>query len=142
MSTINYLNDYRLYEFFDEAESITIFNKGKQYTFVRDTQEYENIKNLFLQKIYNAYEMPALSVGIDAEIRTATNDNVWLQFDFGTTLTHYDLPFDNLLINVEPHFTGVDIIRKYQNAYDGRCFYLNMEENLSDLYDLIINTAK
>ena len=38
MATFQFLNDYRLFDFFKEADSITLFKNGKQKEFTPNTE--------------------------------------------------------------------------------------------------------
>ena len=86
----------------------------------------------------NSHQMPAFGVSLDDLTRQEMQTGVWLEFTFDKTCYNSDMPFDSLLINIQNDFTGFNIIRKYQNKYDGRCFYINLiDKNMTNLYNLL-----
>ena len=141
MSTINYLDDYQIYDFFEATETITIFKDGKEKTFPNTSTEFDKIKTEFMDMIYNSYEMPAFGVSIHEHTMQALQSGTWVQFNFKEQLKHNDMPFDALLINVSPDYQGFNLIRQVNGKYEGRCFYINLDDgNMQKLYDLVEKT--
>ena len=57
---------------------------------------------------------------------------------FEKTKVYNEMPFETLLINVEKDWSGFNIIRKHDSKYEGRCFYINLENaDMSKLYELL-----
>ena len=83
--------------------------------------------------------MPAYGVSIDKDTRDALKTGLWLELKFSTTLTHNEMPFDSLLIEVDSEYSGFNIIRHHDNQYEGRCYYINLEKDMSSLYETIEN---
>lgn len=110
---------------------------------------YENGSNQFsdiINEIYNltidSHEMPAFSVSLDHETRQAMQEGIWIELIYNSTHSHNEMPFDSLLIQVNPDYTGFNIIRKHQDKYEGRCFYIDTNKNMSSLYQKILNISK
>lgn len=137
MSTINYLNDYNLYDFFENADSITIYNSNNKLNFKKNTPEFNELLSEFQDTIYNSYELPALSVSLHNETIQALKLDCWIEFNFTSTLSHNDLPFQSLLIQITPEQNALNIIRKQNSQYEGRCFYLNLDSTKTSLFNLI-----
>jgi len=109
--------------------------------------KYVDVDNYYLVKIKNSlktitdnsHEMPAFAVSLHEETESRMKDGIWLIFKYDTAKIHNGLPFNELVIEVNSDYTGFNIIRKYNDRYDGRCFYLNLENNMSELYHTILN---
>ena len=130
---LNSINDY-----FNYVSDICIFYDNKQY--VIDNNEEQNILNELINVTNDSHEMPAFGVAIDNETREALKSGMWIELYFDTTMSHRDMPFDSLLINVEPDSSGFNLIRKYDNKYEGRCYYISLNNNtMKDLHDTIVN---
>lgn len=137
MSTVNFLQDYRLFDFFSKSNKITILNNGEEYIFKQHGLPYEDLLQSFLHTINNAHEMPAFGVSLHDETIKAMQEGLWLKFDFEEEQTHNEMSFSSLLINIVPDYQGFNLIREYQGRYEGRCFYLNLENDMSEIYDAI-----
>ncbi|MBO5102937.1 MAG: hypothetical protein J6C13_02470 [Clostridia bacterium] len=137
MSTINYLNDYKIYDFFEETNTITLYKNGETKTYADNSAEFEQIKAEFMETIYNSYEMPAFGVSIHEETIQALDFGTWIKFNFKERLTHNDMPFDALLINISPDYSGINLIREVDGKFEGRCFYINTENTFENLYNIL-----
>lgn len=140
MSTINYLDDYQIYDFFEETDSITIFKDGKEKTFPNTSSEFDDLLTKFMNMIYDSYEMPAFGVSIHEHTMQALQSGFWIKFNFKEQMRHNDMPFDALLVNIMPNDKGFNLIREVDGKYEGRCFYLNLENDMQSLYDLVERT--
>ena len=83
-----------------------------------------------------SYQMPALGVSIHTEILKAIKQGIWLKLQYNGTQVVDDMFFDELLIEVNPEFSGVNVIRGNCGIYEGRCFYI-YGLNMNTLYDFI-----
>jgi len=90
----------------------------------------------------NSNEMPALGVSIHNETITELKKGLWLILKYNDTQYHKDMPFDELLININSEDFGFNIIRGNNGTYDGRCYYLNINSNMSNLHNTIITILK
>ena len=128
--------------FFEKEKSITIFKNGKSRIFKENEKEFKNIIQQFTEQTQNSVEMPAYAVSLHNETIKAINDGLWIQFNFEQEKTHREMPFDALLININKDYCGVNVIRHYNSKYEGRCFYLNLDNNLNDFYDFLDELIK
>ena len=141
MGTINFLQDYRLYDFFTNSNKIIIYKNGNKKTFEKGSNAYNQITNEFLHTINNAHEMPAFGVSIHEQTSEALKTGLWIKFEFETEQTHNEMPFKALLINIMPDYKGFNLIREYENRYEGRCFYLDLDNNdMSILYEIVLKS--
>jgi len=79
--------------------------------------------------------MPALGVSIHEFTTNELQNDNWLEINFESELQIDDLPFTSLLFKLE-ETGGINLIRKHNNKYDGRCLYLNLEKT-TDLISVI-----
>lgn len=133
--TINYSN---IQDCFKDATKIEVVIDNNSLIYTKDKENYSKILSEFEDMINNSHQMPAFGVSLDDLTRQEMQTGVWLEFTFDKTCYNSDMPFDSLLINIQNDFTGFNIIRKYQNKYDGRCFYINLiDKNMTNLYNLL-----
>jgi hypothetical protein len=128
-------DSYEFYNIIKQSCQMEIFYNGK---IIVCSQEDE----LFVQTIddiccilKNAKQMPALGVSLDGLTREELKDGLWIQFDFEKEMIYSDMAFDSLLIKLEKDCYGLNVIRKYQGLYDGRCFYFDLDVNLNNLFE-------
>lgn len=128
------INDYMQY-----SSSIVVYHNGEITSFDNNDSEYNTILDSFNEMCENSHEMPAFGVSLHDETITALNEGIWIEFKYNKTITHNDMPFDRLLIKVNPEDAGFNIIRHHSNKYEGRCFYLNLSTDMATLYNTIMN---
>ena len=126
MSTINFLQDYRLYDFFTNSNRITLYKNGKNQTFEKDSLKYTKIIDAFLEMIRDANEMPAFGVSLHDLTIKSMEQGTWVKFEFPEQMEHSEMPFDALLVNVVADWQGFNIIRELNGEYSGRCYYLDL----------------
>jgi len=101
----------------------------------------DNLQQLNLvikDMLQDSHEMPALGVAIHTETLKNIKQGVWLKLQYNGTQYVNDMPFDELLIEVDSDFGGFNIIRGNKGIYDGRCFYVDLVGNsMKPLYDFI-----
>ena len=121
---INQINNIQ--DCFNNSTTINLIIDGDFKTFNQNSKQYKNYvdivkttKKLTKQEIKNG---------------------VWIQFNFDRVYKNSQMPFDGLLIKIENQSYGLNLIRKYNNKYDGRCFYLNLEIDTSNFYNELLNT--
>ena len=135
-NTITYNN---LEEVFADSYQIDLLINNEKYEYDNNDQEYYKILVLFDEMLTGSRQVPDLGVSLDNETRKAIKNGVWLEFNYDITRYNNDLPFDSLLIEVNQNYGGFNIIRKYNNKYEGRCFYINLENNsrMNKLYNYL-----
>ncbi len=126
-----YMNDITY--FFDEATTIEVTVKGKTTTLSKGDEKFEAVLSALKNVTANANEMPAFAVSNDDLTRQKLADGTWIELQFSREQNYNDLPFEALLIEVDASFEGVNLIRKINGKYEGRCFYLNLSGDLTEL---------
>ena len=123
------------------ASQIAIYKNGEETIFEKESDEFEKIKQSYEKMLTGYREMPAFSVSLDEETRKEKMHGLWIEIIFNDTFTHNEMPYTKLLIKVEKEFTGFNIIR-YNNHYDGRCYYVDISNNMEELFLTIENVLK
>ena len=124
---------------FKDSASIQVFIEGESKEFLTGTAEFESVINQTNKMLTGSHQMPAFGVSMDDLTRQELESGVWILYNFNQVCTNSEMPFDGLLINVNPEFSGFNIIRRYNGKYEGRCFYLDLNQTtMSDLYNLLV----
>ena len=124
------------------ATSITITQNNEKTTYLKGDDKYELLLESLLQTTKDAQDMPAFGVSLDNETKSALENGTWLELEYNIPQTFNEMPFDALLIEISDEFEGINIIRKNNGKYDGRCFYLNLKSNMQELSNIISNISK
>lgn len=137
----NFSEEYKeIYNALNDCYKIEITIDNKTNEFDKNSEEFMSIIETAVDMLENAHEMPAFGVSLDNETRQAKKQGTWLEIYFKGVNTHNEMPFERLLIEVNPEWTGFNIIRYYDGKYDGRCFYIDLvDNNMSELYNLLNN---
>ena len=123
---------------FSKSDIICLRINNNEEFYSKDNSGYKDIMFYFEKMIVHSHQMPALSVSLDEETRNAIKQGVWLEFIFYNEGINNDLLFDSLLVEVNEGFQGFNIIRKYNNKYEGRCFYIDLNNtNMNELYNYL-----
>ena len=125
-------------EYFRLSQEIVIYYQNTAYTYSADKEEFKKIISSMDKICLDSHEMPAYGVSLDPDTREAIKSGLWVEFKFEQTQEHNDMPFDSLLINVNSEDSGFNLIRLHDNSYEGRCFYLSLDGNMSALFETLI----
>ena len=124
-------------DWFQQANKVSVFHNGQQIVFEKDADNFVSVIETLQQTTNGAHDMPAFSVSLDSETRQELSNGVWLELCFANTNTFNELPFDALLFKLQSEDCGMNVIRKHNGKYEGRCFYLNLQNNCEELYKLV-----
>lgn len=130
-----------LKNYFDKAKTITIYYNGETDCYFKGDDKFELILKSLKLTTKDSQEMPAFAVSLDSETKSKLQSGIWLELNFLGAETHNELPFESLLIEVNQNYEGINIIRKNNNKYDGRCFYLNLKTNMSQIVQTVQNLS-
>lgn len=116
---------------------VELYKDGEEI--VLDDENRDKIIEIFFKSLEGSVQMPALAVSIHEETLKQMKKGFWLKFNFDNTMINSEMPFDCLLIQIVKDCCGIDVIRGLNNKFEGRCFYIDMKNDLNELYDLIDN---
>ena len=122
------------------AESVVVYTSGEKINIDRDNESFGLIVDEFLEMIDGGYDMPAFGVSLDTETRNVMSTGLWLEFVFDKTHEYNDMPFESLLIELNPEYSGFNLIRKANGKYEGRCFYISLVDKDMSKLCLMVNS--
>ena len=130
-----------IFEVFDEAEIINVYDVGVKTAYSAGEGKYNEILASWNKMIDGAHDMPAYGVSLDNLTRNELKSGLWVEFEFGRVLECNGMPFEKLLIQVDKEFQGFNLIRYNTGyGYDGRCFYFDLNgKNMGNFHDLLLN---
>ena len=122
-------------DLFSEASMIKVYNNGQ---IIEMTEEEQNkFDKLFCDAISNSRQMPAFGVSLHNLTIEEMQYGIWVKFLFNKTIVKSEMSFDELLICVQKDCHGVNVIRGNKGRYEGRCYYLDLDKTLDDVYDYL-----
>ena len=128
--------------YFSKATAITIIHNGTKSSYLKGDDKFEEILSALNKITAGAHDMPAYGVSLDKDTKKAIESGLWLELKFKKAETFNELPFESLLFEINESYQGFNLIRKNNNTYDGRCFYLNLKTNMKHLNTVILNILK
>ncbi len=113
-------------EIFNHLSKMEVIQNSKSVNYSKEDVNFDKIKTALLQSFDTARLMPAFGVSLHNETLKALKSGKWIKLTFDTQMTLMQLPFDELLINLDD-VSGSNLIRKYNGKYDGRCIYIDFD---------------
>ena len=122
-----------LAKFFPEAACIRLLSDGVCREFQKDEEDFTALTDCWLNVLQGAIQMPAFGVSIDSLTREEMKNGLWAEFCFDGERRCGSMPFDSLLIAVRGEYKGLNVVRKTEGKYQGRCFYIDLgKKDMSD----------
>ena len=130
-----------------ELEKITGYTTGVNVYIDGETAVYpvgsEKVNDICAEwnaMLDGAHNMPAFGVSLHHETVKQRQKGVWAEFEFDKQYSSNGMPYEKLLVAVNPEWSGFNIIRySAQRGYDGRCFYYDLvDKNMSSLYNCLV----
>lgn len=121
-------NENTLLDCVEKIESFQFISNGVIKEIKNKSDEFFRILTKIETIFSNSCLMPAFGVSLHGETLNELKSGSWLQINFSHKITKNGLPFNSLLFQLE-EVSGFNLIRLYNNRYDGRCLYLNLDEN-------------
>ena len=129
------MEDKTIQQYLTLSNSSEVIIEG-EYNDIKNLDELNNILNTML---VDSHPMPAFGVSLDSETKLAITNGVWLRLIYNNTIWVDGMNFDELLIQVNPEFSGFNIIRGNNGVYEGRCYYIDLNNNsMKTLYNYLI----
>jgi len=127
----------RITNSFDLAVSMNIIIDNEETLLKKGNEKFEKILKTLKDITEYSHDMPAFGVSLDNLTKEEMKAGIWLELEFKKTYLFNEMPFDALLIKVEQDSYGFNLIRRNNGKYEGRCFYLSLNESLNNLYEVI-----
>lgn len=129
-----YDNENSLVDIVDKIQSFEVFENGNLKS-IESEQDFLKIKSNLKDLFSSSRLMPAFGVSLHNETLNEIKKDVWLKINFKKEIEKSGLSFNALLFKLE-EVQGFNLIRLYNDKYDGRCLYLDLDEKF-DLNNLI-----
>lgn len=127
-------------EAFDTVEIINVCNEGVTVSYCDGEEPFGIIMDGWRKMTSGARQMPAFGVSINNLTVDAMKKDLWIEFDFGKPVECSEMPFEKLLVQAEKGFSGFNLIRYTSGyGYDGRCFYLDLDGDMTEFCELLLN---
>lgn len=123
----------------DYAKGVNVYTDGETEFYKVGEERFERICAEWNNMIFGAHEMPAFGVSLNDETVKAMQNGVWAEFTFDRQLYSNGMPYEKLLVNVQPEWSGFNIVRyTAKHGYDGRCFYYDLvNKDMSGFYNCL-----
>lgn len=136
---INQTNNFNeLTQILQNVESFNIYTNGMKENVKKSSPDFKSIQQNLNKLFMQALIMPAFGVSLHNETLNELKTNTWLEINFDSEQEINELNFSSLLFKLEPTF-GTNLIRKYNNRYDGRCIYLDFMQEIN--LNIILETT-
>lgn len=123
------------------AKGINVYIDGEQQIYPVGCEKYEKICAQWNEMLDGARIMPAFGVSLHNETVREMKKGVWAEFEFGGQYSSNGMPYEKLLVAVNPDWRAFNIIRyTAERGYDGRCFHYDLvTKNMSAFYNTLID---
>lgn len=125
----NYTNE--LLSLLKEIESIDVYEDGKKKTLHHGEENFEELLDNIKENFYGGRIEPAYGVSLHDLTIKEMGKGKWIKLNFSSQQEINGLPFTALLFQQEECY-GLNLIREYNDKFDGRCIYLSLN-GLKDL---------
>lgn len=122
-------------DLFNEVSMIEVYNDGQVIEL--SEEEQNKFDELFCDAISQARQMPAFGVSLHDLTIEDMKHGIWVKFIFDKTIVKSEMPFNELLIHVQKDCHGFNVIRGNNGRYEGRCYYLDLDGTLDEVYDFL-----
>lgn len=87
-----------------------------------------------------SHTLPAFGVVFDDMYKEMTREGYFVSLKFPQIMEVNELPFDELVFEVNPEFHGFNLMRGMRGVVQGRCIYIDLQDKTMDeLYQKITN---
>ena len=105
-------------------------------------EEKADIQSEFSKYLENAYDTPALAVTFPELYKEMLKDGYFLNFKFDAYYDINGLPFNELTIQIIENGYGFNVFRGLDGVFQGRCFYVNTENESTSLFKCVQEIVK
>ncbi len=123
----------------DYAQGINVYKDGEVTAYKVGETRFNEICAEWNSMLYGAHQMPAFGVSLHRETVKALKSGVWAEFTFDGEMSSNGMPYEKLLVNVQPEWSGFNLVRyTAKHGYDGRCFYYDLvNKDMSAFYNCL-----
>ena len=121
-----------LIDYLKNSDNVVVYIDGKESPI--NSSDFQQQLDVLCDK---AYFSPSLAIAKNNEVYTNIRHGIWLEFRYNTPQEYADMDFDKLLIQIKPSMYGFNIIRGKGEDYEGRCYYLNLNNDTTKFYKFL-----
>lgn len=114
-----------------EIHSVDVFQNGYKVSFIKGSKKFSTIESKIVDILRTGRILPALAVSIHEYTISEMQSGVWIQINLKREIVLDGLPFDALLFKAEKT-GGINLIRRHNGKYEGRCIYLDLDREIFD----------
>ena len=130
------VNNYIVHnKYIEKIESFFVFQNGVKKVVELNSENNKILKDEITNILKKSRIMPAFGVSLHNETLNEIKKGQWLQINFSSEMNIGGLLFNSLLIKLEKT-NGINLIRLYNGKYEGRCIYLDFDEEI-DLNEML-----
>ena len=131
--SINIINYNSIQEAILSADDLSISYLHNEYSFEKEDKEFVFLMNVIDGVLRDSHQVPALGVALHDEVIREKENRNWIEFGFSAKVKCNDMEFDGLLVFLDKDMGGVNIYRRSDGKYEGRCFYINLNIDISGM---------
>lgn len=127
---------------FEVASKMIVSFDGNEFEIEKGNDKFEKVISSLLKTTKDSHEMPAYSVSLDEETRKERKNGIWIEFVFDSNCRHEGMDFESLLIKVQKEDYAINLIRKYDGKYEGRCFHLSLSGSTKLFFETVCGLSE
>lgn len=137
-----YMRFDSLIDSFGASKKMIVSFDGEDFVFEKGNDKFEIVLSSLLDVLADSHEMPAYCVSLDEETRKAKNEGVWIEFVFNENCKHDGMDFESLLVKVEKENFAMNLIRKHDGKFEGRCFHLSLSGSTTPFFETVCGLSE
>lgn len=137
-----YMRFDNLTDSFEVARKMIVSFDGNDFEIEKGNDKFEKVVSSLLKTTKDSHEMPAYSVSLDEETRKERKNGIWVEFVFDSNCRHDGMDFESLLIKVQKEDYAINLIRKYDGKYEGRCFHLSLSGSTALFFETVCGLSE
>ena len=122
-------------DMFNETKKVEIYKNG-QLVHLTDKQ-VDDFENIFSHTLEGAEQVPCIFVALNDSVNEDLKEGNWIKFIFNKTVVKYEMPFDEILINVHPNYNSLTLLRGNNGRFEGRCIELQLKGDTNNLFNFL-----
>lgn len=131
-----------LIDSFGLSKRMIVSFDGEDFVFEKGNDKFEKILSSLLKVLVDSHEMPAYCVSLDEETRKEKKNGVWIEFVFDENCKHEGMDFESLLLKVEKDNFAMNLIRKFDGKFEGRCFHLSLSDSTTQFFETVCELSE
>ena len=120
------------------VQSADLIVNGNEIVLTEDEQA--QLQQQVVQLFEGSHTMPAFGVMFDDMYHEAIQKGTYVSLKFGRVFEVNELPFDELVFQVSPDWSGFNLFRGMNGIFQGRCIYIDLNGKTMQEFSDFINS--